>query len=373
MCLACLDLSDRFTNSNGWSASRDSGGGPLSIPAYDDPQVTISPEGDDARWYFDGRQFDGPTLSVPATGDARIDGMLSGVKWNLVTATFSFPDEATDYEASYPGNAPNEGFAQISAQQQALLRLAMDSTNYISVEGFTLLNFVDNGVSNDATIRSAMSTDAGGSAYAYYPSTSFTGGDMWFGPTSSYNYATSTRGNHGWRSTLHELGHALGLKHAHETGGPANVAVPAAFNHHEYTVMSYLSYQGSTTGYTNETWGTPQPFMMLDIAALQYMYGADFTLNGTNSVYTFSPTTDEMFINGVGQGAPGGNRIFQTVWDGNGVDTFDLSNYTTNLQVDLRPGEASLFSTLERAQLGPPSSPAATSTTPCSTTATPVR
>jgi serralysin len=45
-----------------------------------------------------------------------------------------------------------------------------------------------------------------------------------------------------------------------------------------------------------------------------------------------------MFVNGVGQGAPGANRIFLTVWDGGGVDTYNFSNYTSSLQVDLRPG-----------------------------------
>ena len=36
-----------------------------------------------------------------------------------------------------------------------------------------------------------------------------------------------------------------------------------------------------------------------------------------------------MFIDGVGQGTPQANRIFRTIWDGNGIDTYDLSNYTT--------------------------------------------
>jgi serralysin len=44
-----------------------------------------------------------------------------------------------------------------------------------------------------------------------------------------------------------------------------------------------------------------------------------------------------MFIDGVSQGLPGGNRIFRTVWDGNGNDTYDFSNYSTNLSVDLTP------------------------------------
>ena len=45
-----------------------------------------------------------------------------------------------------------------------------------------------------------------------------------------------------------------------------------------------------------------------------------------------------MFVDNVGQGAPGGNRIFMTVWDGGGDDTYNFMNYTNDLTVDLRPG-----------------------------------
>ena len=74
------------------------------------------------------------------------------------------------------------------------------------------------------------------------------------------------------------------------------------------------------------------------------MYGANFNTNGGNTVYTFSPTTGEMSIDGAGQGdAAGANRIFRTIWDGNGIDTYNLSNYTTDLEIDLAPGGWSIF------------------------------
>jgi serralysin len=42
------------------------------------------------------------------------------------------------------------------------------------------------------------------------------------------------------------------------------------------------------------------------------------------------------------------NRIFETVWDGGGIDTYHFGNYTSDLAIDLRPGG---FSTLASAQL----------------------
>ncbi|MEO6395880.1 MAG: Ig-like domain-containing protein, partial [Devosia sp.] len=55
---------------------------------------------------------------------------------------------------------------------------------------------------------------------------------------------------------------------------------------------------------------------------------------------------------GVAQGASTTNTIFQTLWDGGGVDTYDFSNYTTNLTVDLNPGGWTTTSTVQLAKLG---------------------
>jgi serralysin len=65
-----------------------------------------------------------------------------------------------------------------------------------------------------------------------------------------------------------------------------------------------------------------------------------------------------MFINGVAQLAPGNgaggsaNRVFETIWDGNGVDTYDLSNYTTAVAINLNPGASSITSSTQLAHLG---------------------
>jgi serralysin len=67
------------------------------------------------------------------------------------------------------------------------------------------------------------------------------------------------------------------------------------------------------------------------------------------------PTTGEMFVNGVGQGQPFVNRIFRTIWDGNGIDTYDFSNYITNLNIDLTPGswvDLDVTGNFQRANLG---------------------
>ena len=78
--------------------------------------------------------------------------------------------------------------------------------------------------------------------------------------------------------------------------------------------MTYRSYIGGSVsgGYTNEQWGYAQSWMMYDIAALQRMYGADFTTNGGNTVYSWSPDSGDTLVNGVAGIEPGANRIYVT-------------------------------------------------------------
>ena len=50
--------------------------------------------------------------------------------------------------------------------------------------------------------------------------------------------------------------------------------------------MTYRSYVGSDARQVyNEPWGYARSFMMYDIAALQYLYGADFTANSGDTIY----------------------------------------------------------------------------------------
>ena len=292
------------------------------------------------------------TAAVAASGVQYIDGLLSGVRWNGAI-TYSDPDSAADYQASHPENFTN--LTQLSASQLAMVHAVLNDSTYTqlpgaysySVEGITNLS-ITYGISGSgsSTIR-LVNTDDPGTAYAYYPSTGVWGGDVFFGPSGDF----PTMGNYDAYTIIHEIGHALGLKHGHETGGYG--ALPFATDSMEFSVMTYKSYVGSDAQFVyNETWGYAQTFMMYDIAALQYMYGADFTLNSGNTVYSWNPTSGESYVNGTLAIDPGANRIFQTVWDGNGIDTYDLSNYATNLSIDLTPGGYSTFSSAQRAYLG---------------------
>jgi Ca2+-binding RTX toxin-like protein len=178
-------------------------------------------------------------------------------------------------------------------------------------------------------------------------------GDTWYLSDGSFDNAPP--GSFAAFTIMHETGHAIGLKHAHEEGllggnvpgviedvltGVSGPIMPQDKESVEFTIMSYLSTVGQTTpGYTNEANGFPTTFMMLDIQALQYMYGANYTTNATDTTYSWDPNTGTMSINGAAQLQPGANRVFLTIWDGGGNDTYDLSNYTTDAFINLLPGE----------------------------------
>jgi serralysin len=92
--------------------------------------------------------------------------------------------------------------------------------------------------------------------------------------------------------------------------------------------------------------------MMYDIYALQKMYGADYTTNSGNTTYSWNPDEGDTYVNGVKAIDSAGVRIFMTVWDGGGEDTYDLSAYTTNIKVDLQPGKYSALEYHQLAYLG---------------------
>ncbi|MCA1371216.1 M10 family metallopeptidase [Bradyrhizobium sp. BRP14] len=296
----------------------------------------------------------GKTLrTVIPTGNDLIDGLLYGSAWTGMI-TYAFPTSNSSY--SYDGEK-YDGFKSISPAQQNTALFALEQSygsaanDGFSVEGFTNANIAA-GSASSATVRFAQS-DVPETAYAYIPGAYAQAGDVWFGTEYAgtvNDYRNPVAGNYAWHTLLHELGHALGLKHGHEAEGAFD-ALPSQYDSIEYSIMTYRGYVGGN-GYYYEQYGAPQTFMMADIAALQEMYGADFTTNSGNTVYKWTPGSGATLVNGAVAVSPGANRIFATVWDGGGNDTYDLTAYTTGLKVDLRPGQASTFSADQLAWLG---------------------
>lgn len=292
------------------------------------------------------------------TGNRDIDATLIGSRWTVSELTFSFPTDSSQYTTGYTLTSQAPLQLDLGEAQKAAAR-----ASYQMVSSFTNLTFreITEGVNGEQAIlrlSQTGNTTATGSASGFFPASTPTAGDIWFGRTSQPFYDAPAVGNWGFATMMHEVGHTLGLKHGMDDyrltnlfpllDGPSprygtEAQLPEK-DGQAWTLMTYRSNPGADLSFAGEGANQPQSYMQNDIAALQFMYGANFNFRNTGTTYTWSPTTGEMFVNGVGTGVSTANKIFETLWDGGGVDTYDLSNYTTNLTLDLRAGQFSTFS-----------------------------
>ncbi len=280
------------------------------------------------------------SVAFTGTSTGVFDVWLSTFHWSGPTLTYSFPTNGMTYNYLSTG-----AVSPISASQQTAVRAVLGE-----ISGFTGLNFVEisESIFTKGDLRFGTDVTFAG-AYAYLPEFAENGGDAFFGPVTD----NPQIGNESYLFFTHEIGHAMGLNHGHEH--PSFQAT--GLDSQEFTVVTYTDYVGDTDPFSFDSgpidWA--QTYMQLDIAAMQFLYGANYAQTGEvwsgDTTYTFDPATGEMTINGVGQGTPAGNRIFRTIWDGDGEDTYDLSNYTTDLAINLEAGGWSLFSETQLADL----------------------
>jgi uncharacterized delta-60 repeat protein len=112
---------------------------------------------------------------------------------------------------------------------------------------------------------------------------------------------------------LHEMGHALGLKHPHddEDGG----LLPLAEDHTDATMMSYIRRDNAGLG-------------PLDLAVLQYIYGPSRQSRGGDDIHVLTSAAFDA-------ARP---DVHNFIWDGQGHDTISGAALADNLTLFLEPG-----------------------------------
>lgn len=242
------------------------------------------------------------------------------------TVTFAFFDTAAQVYSSESAN-----FAPMTDAQRAAVRAA-----FALYSDLIPIHFVEGTVATaDINLGNTTEVQDYYSAYANYPGNSRAAGDMWFSTSVPGNQNDIGLGGAGFRTILHEMGHALGLSHPGAYNATAGQTLTYEANaeyyqdSYEYTIMSYFG--SSNTGATRS--GFAQTLLTDDIAAIQSLYGANMTTRTGDTHYGFNSDAGRDAFNFSLNANP-----VVAIWDAGGRDTIDFSGWSQNSRIDLAPG-----------------------------------
>lgn len=291
------------------------------------------------------------TSSVTLSSSLNINALIESNKWGGATGfgtalTYSFP-WTTSQSASFSGPTATYAYSSLnepdaishyglSTIQQTAARSALQMWANVANITFSEVQETSTNVGDirfawtSVTRQLSSGTNAWGWAglpSSFWPSA----GDVWISTANNSSYTSSwLPGSYNFEALMHETGHALGLTHPFE----GKFTLPDSFDNRLYTIMSYtdpLKGIYPSAGYVNGVYDwisyriSPETPMVLDIAAIQYTYGANTTYHAANDTYTFDQT----------------KPFFKTLWDAGGTDTISVANFSLACIIDLTPGSYS--------------------------------
>lgn len=261
-------------------------------------------------------------VGAPALNSSRAwFAWMGGAKTQI---TFSFAEQVPSYYA--PDADERQGFTPLAASQRAKFRQVFDEfEQYLDVE-FNEVPFTLNSSNSVIVIGAANLSDAQG--WAYLPAGNglrSLPGDIWLhtdGPTDPGD-PDNSEGGFGKLTMIHELGHALGLKHSFE----GTVILPESVENQFYTMMSY-----SPPAFHNEFPATP---MLWDIVELQRLYNFNEDHMIGNDHHFFEESH------------------LQALMDSAGIDTLNYQSHNGPETINLNPGYYSSINGVQNSLLIP--------------------
>ena len=282
----------------------------------------------------------------PLTGDDVIDAATSGYYWELDitrTVNWSLADGFFGDSWIFQSNfvAISDSLSSIFENISSYANVQFNNVGYYTDPIVAdVIGGSDITVSLDDGLGWPFFSDPSTLAIGHFPNAANTAiyqgqpGDIFLNLNSDATLFPYAPGSEGYWLLLHEIGHTLGLKHPHDDGGTGFPTFQelgwGTFDKDMYTVMSYNDDHDNFAFISD-----PATPMVLDVLALQYLYGKNNTTNATDSTHTLLQ-----------------NYMYQTIWDAGGIDVVDVSQSAVGWEIQLPTQNSALYSVLVDTKIG---------------------